>query len=64
MLTITFLILVVPMLLMILTVSTVSLSAVFPLCLVRLVGGEYSKAKNYNTSQQANLYPDYAAFKG
>ncbi len=26
-------------------VPTVSLSAVFPLCLVRLVGGEYSKAK-------------------
>ena len=49
---------------MIILVSTVSLSAVFPLCLVRLVGGEYSKAKNYNTSQQANLYPDYAAFKG
>ena len=39
MLTITFLILVVHMLLMILTVPTVSLSAVSPLCLVRLVGG-------------------------
>ena len=57
MLTITFLILVVPMLLMILTVSTVSLSAVFPLCLVRLVGGgEDSKAKNNNHFHYVNHY--------
>ena len=49
---------------MIILVPTVSLSAVFPLCLVRLVGGEYSKAKNNNTSHQANLYPGYVAFEG
>ncbi len=50
---------------MIILVPTVSLSAVFPLCLVRLVGGgEDSKAKDNNTSHQANLYPGYVAFEG